>query len=76
MTFDYTDSYGNKYVFDFISYPKCIEITVYEGGGTMLSSTVRQVKDGKIIWSHWDDLHISIEATRYCDKLAKNLAFA
>lgn len=76
MIFEYIDSENKKYVFDFDSYTKCVEIMLYEAHGAVMSCTVRKVKSGKVIWSHWDDFNISIEAARYCDRLAKNLAFA
>ncbi len=75
MRFEYIDSQQTKYVFDFVK--EIVEITVYFANSTRSSSTARRVRNHSIHWLRPDDCsHISDEAMRYCDKLAKNLAFA
>lgn len=43
---------------------------------SLYGSSIKEIKDGKIVWNTWDDQYVSKEAQDYCDKLVKLKAFA
>lgn len=78
MKFDYPNANGKKIVFDFDAYPKCVEVLTYDSDDEfeITSSIIRVISKGSVVWSYYDSDNISYEAMKYCERLAKNLAFA
>lgn len=72
---------GVKYVLDFDD-PDAklcagIGIKVYENfnGNLSFTSTIRVIRDNKIIWETFDSVYVPEEVQEYCNKIVKNKAF-
>jgi hypothetical protein len=53
-----------------------IEIRVYHSlTSTTYASSLKRIKNGKIVWHDWDKQYISEAAMEYCDRYIKNIVF-
>lgn len=43
---------------------------------SLYASSLKMIKDNKIVWSEWDNSYLSKEAQQYCDRMINLLVFA
>lgn len=55
-----------------------VELRVYYSldSDSLYSSSLKEIKNNKIIWQEWDNSYLPIEAQKHCDRLIKSLVFA
>ena len=56
---------------------KTFELRVYYSlkPDSLYGSSLKQIKDNKIVWHDWDNTYLSKEAQNYCDRIFKNKTF-
>ena len=57
---------------------KTVELRVYYSlaPDSLYASSLRHIKDHKIVWGQWDDTHLPKTAQDYCDRLIGMAVFA
>lgn len=43
---------------------------------SLYASSLKLIKNNKIVWGHWDDTYLPKSAQDYCDRLVKLLVFS
>jgi hypothetical protein len=57
---------------------KSVELRVYYtlAPESLYASSMKLIKDNKIVWGQWDNMHLPKEAQDHCDRIIKLAVFA